>query len=90
MEGADEFNPFYCKSYKPFYQLRERGDINPGSAITVLRPSNPFDDTYIVTKDGMLEHIAAGDGEAQEDLFDPKDVLSEEKAPDGWEISRLS
>ncbi|MBI4162841.1 MAG: hypothetical protein HY513_04105 [Candidatus Aenigmarchaeota archaeon] len=67
--------------YESFADLLRRGRIDDTCIIRVRDYHRETDPRYAITQDGRLENDRGN--------FDPKELLSLEKAPDGWESNYI-
>lgn len=70
------------KGYQPFKELLEKGRIAPFVTIIRVMYSGPIDQCYCLNDESKFLSINDPDKEPQ----NPKEVLSEKKNPDGWEV----
>ncbi len=68
--------------YEAFSRLSETGQAEEYSLVVVIE-GDQRKKTYLVTEDGKLEYVAAN---SRMQKFDPKNILSLEDAPQGWDI----
>ena len=71
-----------------FTYLRVKGRIRPGQVVRVMYTSGGNDESYEVTEDGKLEAFPTGHSDIG-GTFNPEDILSGEKAKDGWDIEEI-
>ena len=73
------------KGYLPFEVLMSQGRIAPHYTTIRMMYTGSIDMGYYVNQNGLLEQVGIENPPALE----PKEVLSEEKHPDGWEPEGL-
>lgn len=92
-EGVDKYLAF-CeeggatprfKGYAPFEILLRQGRIAPFFTSIRIMYTGSIDETFYVNDGGLLEQA----GIDNPIPLDPKDVLSKEKHPEGWEPEKL-
>ena len=73
---------WHFSGYEAFARLREEEKATAYSLIKI--PAENGTRSYLPNEDGRLAYLDAS-AEKQE-YFDPNTVLSDENAPDGWDI----
>lgn len=73
------------KGYLPFKILLNKARIVPNYTTIRIMYTGSIDTVYFINQDGLLEKI----GEENSPALEPKEVLSEEKNPDGWKPEGL-
>ena len=84
---TDQDGKFY--GYTPFVYLWKEHRLPPFmEMIRVFSyDSHLIDPHYFTTKEGKLELIVREGDDTPITTHDPKDILSLEKAPNGWEVA---